>query len=96
MYAVNYHRAASVAEAATLLKNGDAKALSGGMTLIPAMKTRLAAPSDVVDISRIGELKGVKVSGQDSHDRRCHDACRGRGGCRVEEGRAGGVPTWPR
>ena len=62
MYSVNYHRAASVAEAATLLKNGDAKALSGGMTLIPAMKTRLAAPSDVVDISRIGELKGVKVS----------------------------------
>ncbi len=64
MYSVNYHRAASVAEATTLLKNGDAKALSGGMTLIPAMKTRLAAPSDVVDISRIGELNGVKVSGR--------------------------------
>ncbi len=64
MYAVNYHRASSVAEAATLLKNGDAKVLSGGMTLIPAMKTRLAAPSDVVDISRIGELRGVKVSGR--------------------------------
>jgi carbon-monoxide dehydrogenase medium subunit len=27
------------------------------------MKTRLAAPSDLVDISRIGELRGVKVSG---------------------------------
>jgi carbon-monoxide dehydrogenase medium subunit len=64
MYAVNYHRASSVAEAATLLKNGEAKALSGGMTLIPAMKTRLAAPSDVVDIARIAELKGVKVSGR--------------------------------
>lgn len=63
MYAVNYHRASSVAEAANLLKNGDAKLLSGGMTLIPAMKTRLAAPSDLVDISRVGELKGVKVSG---------------------------------
>jgi carbon-monoxide dehydrogenase medium subunit len=34
------------------------------MTLIPAMKTRLAAPSDLVDISRIAELKGVKVSGR--------------------------------
>jgi carbon-monoxide dehydrogenase medium subunit len=45
------------------LQSGDAKLLSGGMTLIPAMKTRLAAPSDVVDISRIGELKGVSVSG---------------------------------
>ena len=64
MYAVNYHRASSVAEAATLLKNGEAKALSGGMTLIPAMKTRLAAPSDVVDIARIAELKGVKMSGR--------------------------------
>src|SRR5689334_12153109 len=63
MYAVNYHRASSVAEAAKLLK-GDAKLLSGGMTLIPAMKTRLAAPSDLVDISRIKDLKGVKVSGR--------------------------------
>src|SRR5690606_24731131 len=34
-----------------------------GMTLIPAMKTRLAAPSDVIDIARIGELKGITVSG---------------------------------
>jgi carbon-monoxide dehydrogenase medium subunit len=34
------------------------------MTLIPAMKTRLAAPSDVVDIARIAELKGVTVSGR--------------------------------
>ena len=82
MYSVNYHRAASVAEAATLLKNGDAKALSGGMTLIPAMKTRLAAPSDVVDISRHRRTEGRKGVGQDSDDRRCHDACRGRGGCR--------------
>ena len=64
MYSVNYHRATSVADAAKLLKNGDAKALSGGMTLIPAMKTRLAAPSDLVDLSRISDLKGIKVSGK--------------------------------
>lgn len=64
MYSVNYHRAASVTDAAKLLKNGDAKVLSGGMTLIPAMKTRLAAPSDLVDLSQIKELKGVKVSGK--------------------------------
>ena len=64
MYSVNYHRAASVADAAKLLKSGDAKLLSGGMTLIPAMKTRLAAPSDLVDLSRIKELQGVKVSGK--------------------------------
>src|SRR5438132_1500618 len=38
MYSVNYHRATSVADAAKLLKNGDAKLLAGGMTLIPADK----------------------------------------------------------
>ena len=64
MYSVNYHRASSVAEAAKLVTSGDAKLLSGGMTLIPAMKTRLAAPTDLVDISRIGELKGIKVAGE--------------------------------
>jgi len=64
MYSVNYHRAASVADAAKLLKTDDAKLLSGGMTLLPAMKIRLAAPSDLVDISRIEALKGIKVSGK--------------------------------
>lgn len=64
MYSVNYHRANSVADAVKLLKTGDAKLVSGGMTLIPAMKTRLAAPSDLVDISRITALKGIKVSGK--------------------------------
>jgi carbon-monoxide dehydrogenase medium subunit len=64
MYSVNYHRATSVADAVKLAKKGDAKYLSGGMTLIPAMKQRLAAPSDLVDLSHIGELKGIKVSGK--------------------------------
>ncbi|RWM77235.1 MAG: xanthine dehydrogenase family protein subunit M [Mesorhizobium sp.] len=63
MYSVNYHRAASVADAVKLLETGDAKLLSGGMTLIPAMKTRLAAPSDLVDLSHIEELKGIEVAG---------------------------------
>jgi carbon-monoxide dehydrogenase medium subunit len=64
MYSVNYHRAASVADAVKLAKQGEAKFLSGGMTLIPAMKTRLAAPSDLIDISRIAALIGVAVSGK--------------------------------
>lgn len=64
MYSVNYHRAASVSDAAELVRSGDAKLLSGGMTLIPAMKTRLAAPSDLVDLSRIKELQGVTVAGK--------------------------------
>ena len=66
MYSFNYHRASSVADAAKLFGNGgEGRYLSGGMTLIPAMKTRLTAPSDVVDLSRIGDLRGVKVSGRD-------------------------------
>lgn len=64
MYSVNYHRATSVADAVKKVKSGDAKFLSGGMTLIPAMKTRLAAPSDVVDLSHIADLKGIKITGK--------------------------------
>lgn len=65
MYAVNYHRASSVADAVKLQKKGDdAKYVSGGMTLIPAMKSRLAAPSDLVDLSKIADIAGVKVSGK--------------------------------
>ncbi|MEP9395863.1 xanthine dehydrogenase family protein subunit M [Mesorhizobium sp. KR2-14] len=64
MYSVNYHRASSVADAAKLIKNGDAKFMSGGMTLIPAMKTRLAAPSDLVDLGHVAELKGITISGE--------------------------------
>jgi carbon-monoxide dehydrogenase medium subunit len=65
MYNVNYHRAKNVADAAKLLKGAeDGKLLSGGMTLIPTMKQRLASPSDVVDLTHIKELKGIKVSGK--------------------------------
>jgi aerobic carbon-monoxide dehydrogenase medium subunit len=65
MYETNYHRAASVADAVKRMKKAeDGKILAGGMTLIPTMKQRLATPSDVVDITRIGELSGIKVSGK--------------------------------
>jgi carbon-monoxide dehydrogenase medium subunit len=64
MYApdFNYYRAGSVAEARDLLKkNPGAKLLAGGHSLIPLLKLRLAAPSALVDIGRIRELKGVSV-----------------------------------
>lgn len=64
MYSVNYHRATSVADAVKKVRGGDGKFLSGGMTLIPTMKSRLASPSDVVDVTHIGALKGIKVSGK--------------------------------
>lgn len=64
MYSTNYHRASSVADAVKLLEQADdGKLVSGGMTLIPAMKTRLAAPSDLVDLRHVAELKGVTIAG---------------------------------
>ena len=40
-----------------------AKVLAGGMSLIPALKHRLAQPPLLVDIGRVPELDGVSVSG---------------------------------
>ena len=60
MYETTYHRPSSVDEAAALFAKGkEAKYLAGGQTLLPVMKQRLAAPSDVIDIGKIKELVGV-------------------------------------
>jgi carbon-monoxide dehydrogenase medium subunit len=63
MYQFNYHKPTSLADAATLFKRSDDPMyLSGGMTLIPTMKQRLAAPTDVIDLSAIEALTGISVS----------------------------------
>jgi carbon-monoxide dehydrogenase medium subunit len=63
MYETTYHRPSSVDEAAALFAKGsEAKYLSGGHTLIPVMKQRLASPSDVIDLGRIKDLVGIEVS----------------------------------
>ncbi len=60
MYETKYHRASSVSDAAAMLKNADdGKLLSGGQTLIPTMKQRLAAPSDLIDLRHIAEMSGI-------------------------------------
>lgn len=52
-----YEAPASLPDAIALLKaNPDAKILSGGQSLIPLMKFRLAQPTLVVDINTIGGL----------------------------------------
>jgi carbon-monoxide dehydrogenase medium subunit len=62
MYAFNYQKPGSVAAAAAALsKGGDAKLLAGGQSLIAAMKLRLSAPSDLIDLSGIKELEGIKA-----------------------------------
>src|SRR5437763_13887394 len=63
MYQTTYHCPSSVEEAAALFgKGSDAKYLAGGHTLIPVMKQRLAAPSDVIDLGRIASLIGIDAS----------------------------------
>jgi len=51
-----YHRPGSLEEALQLLaEHGDeAKVLAGGQSLIPVMKLRLAAPTHLIDIGRLG------------------------------------------
>jgi carbon-monoxide dehydrogenase medium subunit len=57
-----YLRPESVREAIALLQqHGDgAKILSGGQSLIPMMKMRLARPEYLIDINRIPELRHIK------------------------------------
>jgi len=55
-----YSAPASLNEALVLLGDGEAKALAGGMSLIPLMKLRLAAPDRVVDLGRIPGLNYIK------------------------------------
>ena len=64
MYETIYHRPSSVDEAVALFGKGkEAKFLAGGQTLLPVMKQRLAAPSDVIDVARIKDLIGIEPTG---------------------------------
>jgi carbon-monoxide dehydrogenase medium subunit len=64
MYQTTYHRPSSLSEAASLFSSsGDAAYLSGGHTLLPTMKARLAAPANLIDLRGIAELKGIQASG---------------------------------
>ena len=60
----SYRKAHSIADAVDAMRGADDGAfLAGGQTLLPTLKQRLAAPSDVVDLSGIAELTGISVSG---------------------------------
>ena len=60
--AFEYHAPSTIGEATALLaKLGeDAKVLSGGQSLIPLMKLRLASPAHLVDINAIPGLLGIR------------------------------------
>jgi len=60
--AFDYHAPNTIGEATALLARlgEDAKILSGGQSLIPLMKLRLASPAHVVDINGIPGLSGIR------------------------------------
>jgi carbon-monoxide dehydrogenase medium subunit len=67
MYPSRFHYEApsSVDEALQLLTmyQGEAKVLSGGMSLIPLMKLRFASPSAIIDVNNIPGLDGLFEQG---------------------------------
>ncbi len=59
MHNFDFAKPSSIAEAAKLLSGDGAQALSGGQTLMPTMKQRLAQPAVLVSLTGIAEMKGV-------------------------------------
>ena len=61
----DYERADSVDAALSLLaEHGDeAKLLAGGHSLLPLMKLRLAAPSVLIDVGRLDDLRYIRDAG---------------------------------
>src|SRR6266513_5681953 len=56
-----YLRPKSLAEAQALFRDSsDARYIAGGQTLIPTMKQRLAAPTELIDIDRIASLVFIR------------------------------------
>jgi carbon-monoxide dehydrogenase medium subunit len=65
MYEFEYRSPRSLAEATAAIEAAeDGKLLAGGMTLIPTLKQRLARPSTLVDLGRIGGLAYVRRDGE--------------------------------
>lgn len=64
MNSFEYLSPATIDEVGRLLDElPEAKALAGGMSLLSAMKLRLSSPSHLIDLRRIGVLKGIRLEG---------------------------------
>ena len=61
MKTFNYHTPKDVKEASSLASSSSAF-LAGGMTTIPSLKLGLATYKDVIDIKKIKNLSGIKVT----------------------------------
>ena len=60
-----YHVPDSLEQALELLHQhaGEAKILAGGQSLVPAMNFRVAQPSVLIDLNRVGELGFIREAG---------------------------------
>jgi aerobic carbon-monoxide dehydrogenase medium subunit len=64
MYAFEYEKVVTLSAASeALAAYPDAKLLAGGMTLLPSMKHRLAAPSHLVDIAGLTDMRAIALAG---------------------------------
>lgn len=62
MHDFSYHAPTSLEAAVALLRdNEDSKLLAGGMTMLPTLKQRLAAPTDLIDLAQVPGLSGIAV-----------------------------------
>ncbi|MEV6826507.1 xanthine dehydrogenase family protein subunit M [Amycolatopsis sp. NPDC051102] len=63
----DYVRPSTVDEAVQALASAgeDAKVLAGGQSLLPVLRMRLAAPTTLVDLGRVAELRGVREDGDE-------------------------------
>ena len=59
MHNFDFVKPSTIADAVKALSSDGAQALSGGQTLTPTMKQRLAAPAVLVSLTGIAEMKGV-------------------------------------
>ncbi|GHF49027.1 carbon-monoxide dehydrogenase medium subunit [Amycolatopsis bartoniae] len=63
--AFDYVAPSTVDEAVRALADAgeDAKVLAGGQSLLPVLRLRLAAPSTIIDLGKVAELRGVRDEG---------------------------------
>ena len=60
----SYYKPSTVSEAVAMLAaSGENRPLSGGMTLLPTMKMRLASPTAIVDLAALPGLTAITVGG---------------------------------
>jgi carbon-monoxide dehydrogenase medium subunit len=64
MYAVEFARPKTLADAASLLASTGGRPLAGGQSLVAAMKLRLSQPGTLVSLSAIPDLKGIRKDGE--------------------------------